>query len=114
MNGFSRRNLLSMHAFATAWPEPEFVQHAVAQLPWGHATVILDKLDDLETRDWYAAATVEYGWSRSMLLNQIMNRTHERVAAAPSNFGQQLAAADSDLAQQIATKCDAGRPRQRP
>ena len=114
MNGFSRRNLLYMHAFATAWPEPEFVQHAVAQLPWGHATVILDKLDDLETRDWYAAATVEYGWSRSMLLNQIMNRTHERGAAAPSDFGQQLAAADSDLAQQIATKCDAGRPRQRP
>ena len=37
-----------------------------------------------------------------MLLNQIMNRTHERVAAAPSNFGQQHAPADSDLVQQIA------------
>ena len=91
-----------MRAFAVAWPEPEFVQQAVAQLPWGHATVILNKLTDQKTRTWYAAAAVTHGWSRNMLLNQIMNRTHERVGAAPSNFGQELAAADSDLAQQIA------------
>ena len=103
MKGFSRSNLFYMRAFAAAWPNREqIVQQPAGRLPWGHVMVILDKLADQKTRTWYAAATAEHGWSRNMLLNQIMNRTHERVGAAPSNFGQELAPADSDLAQQIA------------
>ena len=35
MKGFSPRNLKYMRAFSEAWPEAEFVQQAVAQLPWG-------------------------------------------------------------------------------
>jgi len=46
--------------------------------------VLLDKLDDPNKREWYAAAAVEYGCSRNVLLNQIMNRLHERAGAAPS------------------------------
>ena len=33
MKGFSRRNLLYMRSFAEEWPDSEFVQQAVAQLP---------------------------------------------------------------------------------
>lgn len=103
MKGFSRSNLFYMRAFAVAWPTREqIVQQPAGRLPWGHIMVILDKLTDQKTRAWYAAAAVEHGWSRNMLLNQIMNRTHERVGAAPSNFGQELTQTDSDLAQQIA------------
>lgn len=102
MKGFSRRNLLYMRAFAAAWPDEAVVQQPVAQLPWGHATVLLDKLDDKDARDWYASAAAEYGWSRNVLLNQIMNRTRERIGAAPSNFSTSLQPADSELAQQIA------------
>ncbi len=50
---------------------------------------------------WYAASAAEYGWSRNVLLNQIMNRLHQRAGAAPSNFTAQLPPADSDLAQQL-------------
>jgi predicted nuclease of restriction endonuclease-like (RecB) superfamily len=64
--------------------------------------VLLDKLSDKQARDWYAAAAVQYGWSRAVLLNQIMNRTLERTGAAASNFSSQLVARDSELAQQIA------------
>jgi hypothetical protein len=35
MKGFSARNLKYMLVFAEAWPEGEFVQQLVAQLPWG-------------------------------------------------------------------------------
>ena len=42
MKGLSRRNLFYMRGFAAAWPEP-IVQQPVAQLPWGHITVLLDK-----------------------------------------------------------------------
>jgi len=84
-----------------------FTQLPVAQLPWGHVTVLLDKLDKLDKlgdqreRDWYAAAAVEYGWSRNVLLNQIMSQLQPRAGTAPSNFTAQLPAADSELAQQL-------------
>jgi hypothetical protein len=36
MKGFSPRIPKYMRAFAMAWPDGEFVQGALAQLPWGH------------------------------------------------------------------------------
>ncbi|MEO7286429.1 MAG: PDDEXK nuclease domain-containing protein [Jatrophihabitantaceae bacterium] len=101
MQGFSRRNLFYMRSMAEAWPDGEVVQQAVAQMPWGHITVLLGQLEEQADRDWYAAATVEHGWSRKVLLNQIKNRLHERLAAAPSNFPARLADGDSELAQQL-------------
>jgi predicted nuclease of restriction endonuclease-like (RecB) superfamily len=101
MKGLSRRNLFYMRGFAAAWPKP-IVQQPVAQLPWGHITVLLDKAETPEQRAWYASAAVEYGWSRNVLLNMMMNKSMERTGAAPSNFVQQLVAPDSELAQQLA------------
>ena len=68
----------------------------------GTSPYLLDKRLEPEARDWYAAAAVEYGWSRNVLMNMIMNKTLERTGAAPSNFVQQLVAPDSELAQQVA------------
>jgi predicted nuclease of restriction endonuclease-like (RecB) superfamily len=102
LTGLSYRNLQYMRSFASAWPGEPIVQQPVAQLPWGHITVLLDKLDDNTARDWYAAATVEHGWSRNVLMNQIMNRTRERVGSGPNNFTRQLPKPDSELAQQVA------------
>lgn len=64
MPGLSRRNLFYMRSFAEAWPQ-KIVQQPVAQLPWGHLTVLLDKLSDAHERDWYAAQAAEHGWSRN-------------------------------------------------
>ena len=41
--GFSVRNLKYMAKFAATYSEQEFVQQAVAQIPWGHNIVLLDK-----------------------------------------------------------------------
>jgi len=100
MRGLSQRNLVYMRTFAAAWPA-EIAQQPVAQLPWGHITVLLDKVEDQAHRDWYAAAAVQHGWSRNVLLHQIMNRLLERTGAAPSNFPAQLPQAESELAQQL-------------
>ncbi|TFD83523.1 DUF1016 domain-containing protein [Cryobacterium lactosi] len=103
MKGFSRSNLKYMRAFAQAWNDQRPIgQQAVGQLPWGHVTVLLDKLDAHEDREWYAAAAAEHGWSRNVLMNQIMNQTRARIGSSPSNFSTQLAPADSDLAHQLA------------
>lgn len=101
MKGFSARNIKYMRAFAEAWPKEEFVQQAVAQIPWGHNVRILDKIQDHETRRFYVLKVLEYSWSRNILLLQIEQRLHERQGQAPNNFKHTLPPAQSDLAQQI-------------
>lgn len=44
MKGFLPRNLKYMRAFAEAWPEAQFVQEVLAQLPWRRQLTVLDKL----------------------------------------------------------------------
>jgi predicted nuclease of restriction endonuclease-like (RecB) superfamily len=100
MKGFSPRNLKYMRAFAEAWPEPEFVQQAAAQIPWGHHLVLLDRLPGPQTRQWYAAKAVEHGWSRNVLAMQIETRLLERSAKASTNFELTLPPAQSDLARE--------------
>lgn len=100
MRGLSQRNLVYMRSFAAAFPEA-IAQQPVAQLPWGHVTVLLDKLPDPQERRWYAAAAAEHGWTRDVLANQIMGQLHRRAGAARSNFTQQLPARDSEMAQQL-------------
>ena len=102
--GWSRRNLQYMRAMAAAWPVAgveEFVQQPVAQLPWGHVTVLLTRLDDTTSRDWYAVRAAEHGWSRAVMEHQVMGALHTRTGAAPSNFTAHLPAHDSELAQQL-------------
>lgn len=100
--GFSARNLRYMRALAAAWPEEDaIVQHAAAQLPWGHVMVLLDKVKDPAARDWYAAEAVRHGWSRDVIANQIMAGVLERAGGTPSNFPSTLRAEESEVAQQL-------------
>lgn len=100
--GWTRRNLMYMRTLASVWTtEEEFVPQPVAQIPWGHVRVILDKLDTREDREWYAAKAVEGGWTRASLEFEIKMDLKSRLGSAPSNFAATLTAADSDLAQQV-------------
>ncbi len=100
MKGFSPRNLKYMRSFAEAWPDAEFVQQAVAQLPWGHNAVLLDRLNTEVERRWYAAKAIEHNWSRNVLNIQIETRLLERSGKAITNFDARLPAPQSDLARE--------------
>ena len=100
MKGFSPRNLKYMRAFAEAWPDAEFVQAVLAQLPWYHQLALLDKLPDAESRRWYAAKAMEHNWSRNVLVMQIETRLRERSGTAVTNFAQCLPQPQSDLARE--------------
>ena len=100
MKGFSPRNLKYMRAFADAWPDAEFVQAVLAQLPWYHQLALLDKLPGLEARRWYAAKAIEHNWSRNVLVMQIETRLLERSGQAVTNFPATLPAPESDLARE--------------
>ena len=49
---------------------PAIVQCSVAQLPWRHHTILLDRLSTTEERLWYAAKSKEHGWSGDVLARQ--------------------------------------------
>ena len=100
MKGFSPRNLKYTRAFAEAWPDAEFVQEVLAQLPWYHQLALLDKLSDPEARRWYASKAIEHNWSRNILVMQIETRLRERSGTAVTNFEVSLPKAQSDLARE--------------
>ncbi len=101
MKGFSTRNLKYMRAFAEAYPDKQFVQQAVAQIPWGHNVRILDYLRDSSERKWYVCKTIEHGWSRNMLVLHIENRLYDREGKALTNFEHTLPATQSEMARQV-------------
>lgn len=101
MTGLSPRNLQYMRAFAEAYPNREFVQQVVAQIPWGHNIQLLQKISDAEQRQWYARQAIEQGWTRSVLTHQIEGCLYERQGKALTNFAKTLPAPDSELARQL-------------
>jgi predicted nuclease of restriction endonuclease-like (RecB) superfamily len=101
IQGFSSRNLKYMRKFAECWNDYEFVQCAVAQIPWRSNIVLMDKLKDKDSRIWYAQKVLEYGWSKDILDLQISTKLIERQGNAINNFNNALPSADSDLAIQV-------------
>ena len=101
MSGFSPRNLKYMRALADAYPDEQFVQQLVAQIPWGHNVRILDGVQEPAIREFYLRQTIHNGWSRSVLMLQIESSLHKRLGQAPSNFERTLPVPQSDLAQQL-------------
>lgn len=103
MTGFSASNLKKMRFFAELYAHSPIGSQAVTQLPWGHIIVLIYKIKDEETREWYAVQTLENGWSRSILETQISLSLYERqgnLAEKTSNFKELLPAPQSDLAHQ--------------
>ena len=100
--GYSVRNLKYMAKFAETYPNREFVQQVVAQIPWGHNVVLLDKVSDTNEREWYIKKSAENGWSRNVLVHQIESGLYQRQVLVDkvSNFESRLPSPQSELAAQ--------------
>ena len=114
MSGFSRTNVYRMRAFylayqglATIVPQlvgqfsEEGLPRVTSEIPWGHNVVLLERVKDPTERLWYARATVEHGWSRSVLVLQIESGLFRRQGKAITNFEATLPNPQSDLAHQL-------------
>lgn len=74
----------------------------IFQIPWKHHCVILDKTKgDRDRALFYVRKTVEYGWSRAMLLNFLDTDLYEREGKAVTNFAHTLPEPMSDLAREL-------------
>jgi predicted nuclease of restriction endonuclease-like (RecB) superfamily len=81
--------------------DAEFVQQAVAQIPWGHNVRILDHLKNNVEREWYIRQTVQNGWSRDVLVHHIEGNLYRGQGKAITNFDRTLPHPQSDLAHQV-------------
>jgi predicted nuclease of restriction endonuclease-like (RecB) superfamily len=100
MKGFSLTNIKYMVQFAKEYPEFAISQQVVGQIPWGHNILLLQKLETLQDRLWYAHKTIEHGWSRNVLLHWLDSGLHKREGKAITNFQITLPSPQSDLAHQ--------------
>jgi predicted nuclease of restriction endonuclease-like (RecB) superfamily len=98
-SGFSYRNLYFMRQFAEGYPD-DISETAVSQIPWGHNIILLQKVDTIQKRLWYAHQILENGWSRAMLVHWIEADLHSRQGKAINNFKRTLPDLQSDLAEQ--------------
>ena len=100
MSGFSTRNLKLMVQFYKEYSNDEFVQPIVAQIPWTHNIILIQKIKDKNIRFWYMEQTLQNGWSKDILSLMIKSEVHNRTGNLVSNFSQILPPLESDLAQQ--------------
>ena len=101
MKGFSERNLNYMKLFYEEYRDDENLQQLVANLPWGHNLLLMEKFKDKKIRKLYAQATVENGWSRNVLSFQIDGQYHLRVGNNANNFNNTLPNPNSDLVNNV-------------
>jgi len=90
LKGFSRRNLNYMRNFYTFFSGDEKVPQLVAQIPWGHIRLILDRIGDKKEAYFYVQKTIEHSWSRVVLEHQISLNLYQRQRAIVNNFDETL------------------------
>ena len=98
MKGFSDRNLRRMKLFYNEYKEDEKWPQLVANLPWGHNVLLMEKIKDKKIREIYIKGIIANGWSRNMLDLQIKSNYHLRIGNSFNNFKKSLPDVDSDLA----------------
>ena len=100
--GFSIRNLKYMKSFYMEYKyDNEFVQ-LVAQIPWKHNIILMQKIKDKNVRKWYIEKIIEEGWVESVLLYQLDTDLYKRQVKniKHTNFDLTLKQ-NSDLANYI-------------
>lgn len=117
VKGFSVRNLKLMTQFYREYSNVHLIgqqpvaqlakakkspkgQHVVAQIPWGHNVLLMQKIKNKFVRFWYMQKTIEQGWSRDILALMIKSELHKREGKAITNFSNRLPVPQSDLVQQ--------------
>ena len=101
--GFSTRNLSRMKKFYEEYKDLSNLPTTLAKLPWSHNNLLLDKIKDLQVRQWYAEKCFENGWAYSVLDHQIDLQLYERQALPEklTNFENKLPAPQSELARDV-------------
>lgn len=79
-SGYSSSNLWFMRQFYTEYADEKQLYNLACGVSWGQNIIILTKLKDNRRRKYYLTKTIEAGWSRATLINQIKAHAYEKKA----------------------------------
>ena len=86
IRGFSARNLWLMRTFYVEYENNSKLQPLVAEISWSHNIVLIQKVKDLDVREFYIKMTKRFGWTRDVLIHQIENQSFEKYQLNQTNF----------------------------
>ncbi len=103
--GFSAPNIYRMKAFYEAYRNIiaaaiNLENLPIFNIPWLHNALIITKIKNNDERLWYAQKSMEDGWSRSTLEDQIKKNLYNRQGKAISNFNVTLQNSHATITQQ--------------
>ena len=91
VNGFSARNLWYMrNLFEQYYTSCLILQPLVAEIPWTHNILILEKCKDEHERFYYINMTKKFQWSKTLLINAIDNQHYQNTLLSQTNFSETL------------------------
>lgn len=91
INGFSARNLWYMrNLYEQYYCSTLILQPLVAEIPWTHNILILEKCKNEHERFYYINMTKKFQWSKTLLINAIDNNHYENTLLSQTNFSKTL------------------------
>ena len=69
--GFSARNLARMRKVYEAYKDLASIPEELETISWSQNCILVDKIEDIDKRVWYAKQIIENGWSKTVLSHQI-------------------------------------------
>lgn len=108
INGFSARNLWRMRTLYEQYVDSLLIlPPLVAEIPWTHNILILEKCKDEHQRFYYINMTKKFQWSKTMLINAIDNNHYQNMLLSQTNFTETL---EVEIAQNADLKIDEFKP----
>ena len=99
LGGSLRNPIKKQSVFGVSENLSQAVRELVAAVPWGHHANVLAKIENPAERLYYLRATAQFGWTRSVLLNQVTadaygrsmaeGKAHNFPAALPEHLAEQ-------------------------
>ena len=77
-SGYSVRNLWYMRIFYREYKDMPILQPLAAELAWTKNTLILDRCQHAQEREFTLRATARFGWTPRVLDHQIENKSFEK------------------------------------
>ena len=84
--GYSAASLWRMRIFYSIYHKNQFLAPLVREIGWSHNIIIFEKCKDDLQREFYIRMTRKFGWTKSVLIHQIENKSFEKYLINQTSF----------------------------
>lgn len=97
VQGFSARNLWYMRTFYDQYHKSDLIlQPLVAEIPWTHNILIIEKCKNEHERYFYINRTKKFNWSKAVLTNAIETQHYQKTILNQTNFDTTLSVEEAN------------------